>query len=518
MVCLSYNGDILATGFITGGSVDLEFAGITGSGSILVTISGFNTIPYQGWVELVPADGPYLVGNNNTIDDQAGNNNGQADYSEDLLIDAAAHNIGVETAPGVSAIITTTNSAINITDNTHFYGDIAAGDTIAGDDAFAFVVTGYIEDQAIVTFTITFTDSDGNTWTSNYNVVINAPAFACENTFTIDDDGNGRLDSGETATITVPVTNTGHAATAVAVTATLADNSSYVTITDPSVSVGIIEPGATANAVFTVSVAPGTPDAEPVSFDFATASDYYGAECGYDRTINQVIEDWESGTTTSYPWQFADDADWFLTSDVVYEGEYSMHSGTVSHGEQTTLKLTLDFQEAGDITFAYKTSSEESYDFLKFRIDGTTMGQWSGENDWTEISYPVTAGVHILRWIYVKDNVASDGEDAAWVDNIIFPPNMPVAVDEKDIPTAAMTVYPNPADEFTLIGISGSGAGSASVSVENLLGEIIYTVDQLNLNNGSNNIRLETATWPAGVYMVSVKTPAGIFTRQLVKR
>ncbi len=45
----------------------------------------------------------------------------------------------------------------------------------------------------------------------------------------------------------------------------------------------------------------------------------------------------------------------------------------------------------------------------------------SGEQDWTQVSFPVTAGRRTFRWEYSKDGSASIGDDTAWIDDIIFP-------------------------------------------------------------------------------------------------
>jgi hypothetical protein len=47
---------------------------------------------------------------------------------------------------------------------------------------------------------------------------------------------------------------------------------------------------------------------------------------------------------------------------------------------------------------------------------------WSGEVSWSEEKYVLSEGLHTLVWEYSKDGVVSSGQDAAWVDYIIFPP------------------------------------------------------------------------------------------------
>jgi hypothetical protein len=71
-------------------------------------------------------------------------------------------------------------------------------------------------------------------------------------------------------------------------------------------------------------------------------------------------------------------------------------------------------------------SSEATYDFLRFYIDNTEKDAWSGEEDWAEVTYNVSAGTHTFKWIYEKDYSVANGDDCAWVDFIIFPPTASV--------------------------------------------------------------------------------------------
>jgi len=72
-------------------------------------------------------------------------------------------------------------------------------------------------------------------------------------------------------------------------------------------------------------------------------------------------------------------------------------------------------------TFYFKVSSESGFDYLKFYVDGEEKDKWSGEQDWAEVSFPVNEGTRAFAWTYSKDGLASDGDDAAWIDDISFP-------------------------------------------------------------------------------------------------
>jgi thioredoxin 1 len=58
---------------------------------------------------------------------------------------------------------------------------------------------------------------------------------------------------------------------------------------------------------------------------------------------------------------------------------------------------------------------------LIFKIDGVEKGSWSGEEGWSEVTFAVNEGTRTFEWTYSKDGSDSEGEDTAWIDDIIFP-------------------------------------------------------------------------------------------------
>ncbi|MCK5838380.1 MAG: hypothetical protein KAG99_00970, partial [Bacteroidales bacterium] len=75
------------------------------------------------------------------------------------------------------------------------------------------------------------------------------------------------------------------------------------------------------------------------------------------------------------------------------------------------------------IIFWKKISTLESQNTLQFIIDGNVAGEWSGESDWTEETFMVSAGWHIFEWEYTKTAASGGDDDCVWIDYIKFPPN-----------------------------------------------------------------------------------------------
>jgi len=140
----------------------------------------------------------------------------------------------------------------------------------------------------------------------------------------------------------------------------------------------------------------------------------------YSPVLSPTEEAFETGDFSKFNWTFHGDSDWSVTSDEFISGTNSAQAGSIDDNGSTTLKLTLDCI-SGQISFYYKVSSERYYDYLRFYIDGTQQDQWSGNEDWTQVSFPVRAGRRTFEWTYSKDGSSSDGSDTAWIDDIVFP-------------------------------------------------------------------------------------------------
>lgn len=97
----------------------------------------------------------------------------------------------------------------------------------------------------------------------------------------------------------------------------------------------------------------------------------------------------------------------------------SLASADIADDESSGVSLTAYFG-AQTASFAYKVSSEPSYDFLNFYINDVLQAQWSGELDWQEHSFELTEGTHTLRWEYTKDFSQDGGQDKAWIDNVSY--------------------------------------------------------------------------------------------------
>lgn len=137
-------------------------------------------------------------------------------------------------------------------------------------------------------------------------------------------------------------------------------------------------------------------------------------------TTQGVVSIGEAVDENDLSWTLGGDANWAgQTSVTLLDGD-AAQSGDITDSQETYLQTTVD---EGELSFYWKISSENNYDFLKFYIDGVLQDNISGTVDWTRKNYSLSSGTHTLKWSYIKNGGVDNGADAGYLDNVEFNPN-----------------------------------------------------------------------------------------------
>ena len=131
-----------------------------------------------------------------------------------------------------------------------------------------------------------------------------------------------------------------------------------------------------------------------------------------------ISDGFESGDFSGAGWEHGSPA-WTIDNTDSETGTYSA-TATGLNGQETSLRLRVICGE-GQVQFSRKVSSEASYDYLRFYLDGELAASWSGELDWLTVAFSVSAGLHDFRWVYEKDVSDAAGDDRAWIDDVSWP-------------------------------------------------------------------------------------------------
>ena len=410
---------ILAVTEATGDPQNIEFDPQVPPTEINLIVTGQNYLRYEAVMGVIPADGPYIVFETKVIHDQ--NNNNQLDFGETIDLDITLKNVGSDPMDAFEAVFETESEYITITNGTAQYQSIAPNEIQTVHNAFSFIVADNVPDNTSNRFTITVTNGN-DVYVSNLVMKSYAPVFDLGgmSITEVNGNGNGRLDAGETATLSFPIENKGHA-DAATTEVSLQMLSPYITIEGGTVSFDNVNAGETQTAVYDITVSENTPIGYSCPLVLNVVSGQYSAQNDYAAKVGLIIEDFENGELGE-GWTNDATRPWTFDTESPYEGQYCMKSGGAGISNVTSnLTLTHEAGSNDTISFYYKVSSEGSYDKLHFYVDNQEKGTWSGTIGWTKAAYPVSAGRHTYRWAYTKDNSVNSGSDCAWIDFVSLP-------------------------------------------------------------------------------------------------
>ena len=138
-------------------------------------------------------------------------------------------------------------------------------------------------------------------------------------------------------------------------------------------------------------------------------------------THPNMCEDFERGDFSLFDWQLDSNHPWTITTNNPYEGTCCMKSGGAGVASVVSnMTVTVDIPIDGVMSFWGRISCENAWDNGSFYIDGVQKGSWSGNGDWQQHSYDITAGEHTFQWRYTKDSSVNGNDDCFYVDSICF--------------------------------------------------------------------------------------------------
>lgn len=449
-VALSKDNELIATAYIEDGTATLNFEAMSEVAVYDLVITGFNYLPHFGELEVIPADGPYVVYADNLLNDEAGNNNGLADYGETIRLSLELENVGIEDAENVMVQLGTSDEYVTLTDAEEEYILIPAGERLSVENGFEIELSSDIPDEHTLRFEITAGSGD-DVWTSSFSIKAHAPMLSFLE-YVMDDslgNNNGLFDPGETVSLNISIENAG-SAEAYDIIGMLNSGYEFVTVEEGELPFGSIEPASTVEQTFTVSAAEFIPGGftNPFEFSFYSSGEFVG-ETGFELVIGQpqilVLEFDHSPSTGTAIREILQEKGIAIqtaqTLAAVTPGDYLAiftclgvydENHTLSAQEGNILADYLDaggnlYMEGGD-TWAYDDPTEVhgmfginglddgSNDLAQLRgIEGTfTEGflyDYNGENNWIDHLEAVDGSFAILENA-VPSYVAAVANDA----------------------------------------------------------------------------------------------------------
>ena len=504
-IALSANYDgkvhLLATATGTGEEQTLYVMDNVPADSAQLTLTGKNYLRHEITLPLQPFDGPIVIADSIFFKDGATH----LHYGESTSMDIKVHNVGLATNEAGTATLVDTTGQMQITLAQTSIPTLLPDESLWIEDAFQFTISDSLPDGSRVPFTVT-TESTGGSIEREFNVDVVAPNLTAALVAINDQsgNGNGHLDTGEHASLTFRLTNTGHYK-AERTSVTLANHEGYIRVITPETTIEDLAVGATADVTFDVYVEYLAGEVPSVEFSLDATYGGLVMEESFHCPINLSFDSFETGVLNPEYWINDPEHPWHITDVGAFEGNYCVQSDTtLDINESSQLVLNCTSNAEGRFSFYVKVSSLYYNDVLRFYMDGHYMYFWSGESDWMEYECNIAAGEHNFLWVYSKSLYPPDGDDCAWLDYICLPPNLDKTTEHPELP---LTLHPNPTTGQISIDIEQEGHFTVQVFDDN--GRLIMTEQDVPV--------ISIKDKPAGMYHIVVMQDGQRWSRKIIK-
>jgi hypothetical protein len=288
-VAISKDGVLHGSALVgASGVVDVPIEPVLAGGNVDIVVTKPQYRPYMVQVPAAALVGPYVVLDSYVINDATGNNNGLADYGENISLNMTVKNVGADPSAALTVTIAGTNQYVTLNSPaSKEFPAAPSGGTSTVDSAFSFSIANFVPDQHVATFQLNITDGSA-TWTSNLRITLQAPVLAINQAIEVLDtggNGNGILDPGETGILKVTVKNNGKSDIQ-NVSLTMTSANPMLVINTPTVTHPSIAALSQAVLEFAVSASASSPIGNPANL---TLNAQGGPQNLYTATQNSVV-------------------------------------------------------------------------------------------------------------------------------------------------------------------------------------------------------------------------------------
>lgn len=277
---LTKDGEIISVAYVQNGNALLEFDALNEVTTHTLTITGFNYLPHIAEIEVIPAEGPYVVYKDNTLNDE--NGNGQADYGETVLLSLELENVGIDNATDVAVIISSDDEYISINDDNEVYTSVPAGETAVVENGFEISISPDVPDKHVARISVLASADTKEEWNSSFNIVTHAPILTFVD-YSIDDsegNNNGRLDPGETINLNIGLENIG-SSNAFDISGILDPEYPFILLENEMLEYGDINASSSSEKSYSVNCPDFVPEGMKMNFTFS----YYSTENLVDEVL-----------------------------------------------------------------------------------------------------------------------------------------------------------------------------------------------------------------------------------------
>ncbi len=482
-VAITKDGEICGVGLIgEEGSADITIVPVTSGGDVTICVTHPQRQPYLATVPAAAMDGAYITYNNyETLHPVV--------TGGWVPMNVTLKNVGSQPGSNLTVSLRTESEYISFINNEATVENINPEEVFTIENAFDFDVAVNVPDKEKIQFFVDVTDGT-DTWESKFSVIASAPSFK------IDQIATSGIQPGNTGNIQFTITNEG-GADATDALFEISSCSNDITFGNANILVESIAAGESITLNVAAMIAETIELGSTYEVSYRISNGHYSAEGTTIVSVGDIMDGFETGDFSVFNWNLGAGSQWTISTTNVYEGAYCAKSGSISSNGNTELILTAEVFTDGQLSYYKKVSSEQGYDKFHFYIDGQEMENLSGDHDWSQSVFNVTAGQHTFKWSYTKDGSVNSGSDCAWIDNFKLPPTHTTT----SLPAVSGLLANVEGNDVTLEWRINSSASSYIVRRD---GEVVTTTEEHTF----------TETLPDGIYTYSItaQDDNGIFS------
>jgi hypothetical protein len=449
-------------------------------------------------VQVITLNGPYVVPVSVEVAD-----NTVFTQGSHVKMNLSLTNVGVSAASQVYATLTP-GTAITMLQDSVFVGGISVNGTENRTNAFSFVMPES-EDYVQLPFTLRVHWQDTTIERSVKVRVILPKVQLKEYTTTVNNAEVLSYFAGDEVVFSFKNQNYGHE-TVTSGSVDLTCNYSGVKVLTNAMGIGGMHPNDIMARNFTVKIADTVPEKALVPLYYHI---YYDGMMRVDTLAIMVgadQENFEGGDFSAHNWSMNSNS-WIIANTNAHSGSYCARSAqNLSNNAKSKMSITTTTTADAVLSFYRKVSSEANYDKFYLYVDGSAKDEASGSVDWTYVSATIPAGTHTIMFSYEKDYSQAQGQDCAWVDDIILPSAGIAVIEDITDPTdvgveeyakAHATVFPNPTNDRVVVE---SENPVQKVVLFDLNGRMVKS----EVLGGVNRCEMLMGDVPAGFYLLQL--------------
>lgn len=201
-------------------------------------------------------------------------------------------------------------------------------------------------------------------------------------------------------------------------------------------------------------------------------------------------------------------------------------------GSNSYFTVTITSENPIILSFDWKVSSEEDYDFLYYTVDNGTETNISGSTSYETKTLNISSGTHKIKFGYRKDSSENGNDDIGWIKNIVIKNNIrvssitlnstSVSLSPSDTYQLSASVYPNNATNKTVnwttsdsnvATVSSTGlvtaksTGTANITVATTDGSGVSSTATVYVVSPSAPSLIPAFTVPSGVTLTTTTSP-----------